>query len=313
MVAAVGSRPAAQGCETSARPRWSSASRHHRAGVRRARQRRRSDAGRSVQSRWRRWFCAVHRHGVDQPTTIHFEAERLSGAKSLVRSLFAPRSGLISAIWWHCWPPGRSIRRSGCGRRGMRCRTRPRRCSTVGSPARRYWTWTDGCWRLPRGRTRGPEPCGGAGQAARLAERCWPCRPQRRDQWLPAERDFAVLTARDADGRLWTSALIASAGFLEARDRELTVHAAPGSGDAFHGLAEGQAVGLLAIELQHAPGEGERHADLRRYRRTADRRRPAFGNCPKYIQQRRLVHTESSEPATERLVRSATLGDEDVR
>ena len=61
------------------------------------------------------------------------------------RSLFAPHSGLISAIWWHCWPPGRSIRRSGCGRRGMRCRTRPRRCSTVGSPARRYWTWTDGC------------------------------------------------------------------------------------------------------------------------------------------------------------------------
>ena len=33
-----------------------------------------------------------------------------------------------------------------------------------------------------------------------------------------AERDFAVLTARDADGRLWTSALIASAGFLEARE-----------------------------------------------------------------------------------------------
>ena len=64
-----------------------------------------------------------------------------------------------------------------------------------------------------------------------------------------AERDFAVLTARDADGRLWTSALIASAGFLEARDRELTVHAAPGSGDALHGLAEGQAVGLLAIEF----------------------------------------------------------------
>ena len=112
-----------------------------------------------------------------------------------------------------------------------------------------------------------------------------------------AERDFAVLTARDADGRLWTSALIASAGFLEARDRELTVHAAPGSGDALHGLAEGQAVGTLTYagtdELQIVVDQ-------------------AFGNCPKYIQQRRLVHTESSEPATERLVRSATLGDEDV-
>src|SRR5262245_65291720 len=62
-----------------------------------------------------------------------------------------------------------------------------------------------------------------------------------------AERDFAVLTARDADGRLWISPLVSSAGFLEARDRGLTIHAAPG--DALHSLAEGQAIGLLAIEF----------------------------------------------------------------
>lgn len=128
-----------------------------------------------------------------------------------------------------------------------------------------------------------------------------------------AERDFAVLTARDADGRLWTSALIASAGFLEARDRELTVHAAPGSGDALHGLAEGQAVGLLAIEF--ATRRRVRVNGTLTYAGTDELQivvDQAFGNCPKYIQQRRLVHTESSEPATERLVRSATLGDEDV-
>ena len=109
-----------------------------------------------------------------------------------------------------------------------------------------------------------------------------------------AERDFAVLTARDADGRLWTSALIASAGFLEARDRELTVHAAPGSGDALHGLAEGQAVGLLAIEF--ATRRRVRVNGTLTYAGTDELQivvDQAFGNCPKYIQQRRLVHTES--------------------
>ena len=128
-----------------------------------------------------------------------------------------------------------------------------------------------------------------------------------------AEREFAVLTARDADGRLWISPLIASAGFLEARDRGLTIHAAPACGDALNGLAEGQAVGLLAIEF----------ATRRRVRVNGTLTDTgtdelqivvdqAFGNCPKYIQQRRLVHTELGEPATERLVRTATLGDEDV-
>src|SRR4029079_2760949 len=123
-----------------------------------------------------------------------------------------------------------------------------------------------------------------------------------------AERDCAVLTAREADGRLWTSALIASAGFLEARDRELTVHAAPGSGDALHGLAEGQAVALLAIEF--ATRRRVRVNGTLTYAGTDELQivvDQAFGNCPKYIQQRRLVTTDSRYPATERLVRSATL------
>ena len=64
-----------------------------------------------------------------------------------------------------------------------------------------------------------------------------------------ADRDFAVITARDADGRLWTSPLVASPGFLEARDRTLTIEAAPGPRDPLYGLAEDQPVGLLAIEL----------------------------------------------------------------
>jgi hypothetical protein len=46
-----------------------------------------------------------------------------------------------------------------------------------------------------------------------------------------ADRDFAVLTARDSGGRLWTSPLFSSPGFLEAHDRELRIHAVTGSGD----------------------------------------------------------------------------------
>jgi uncharacterized protein len=128
-----------------------------------------------------------------------------------------------------------------------------------------------------------------------------------------AERDFAVLTARDADHRLWTSPLIASAGFLEARDRGLIIHSAPDSGDALNRLAEGQPVGLLAIEFatrRRVRVNGTLTcAGSSELQIVVDQ---AFGNCPKYIQQRHLVHTERHEPATERLLRSATLGDEDV-
>jgi predicted pyridoxine 5'-phosphate oxidase superfamily flavin-nucleotide-binding protein len=123
-----------------------------------------------------------------------------------------------------------------------------------------------------------------------------------------ADRDFAVITARDADHRLWTSPLFAPAGFLEARDRALTIHTAPGRSDPLYGLAAGQQVGLLAIEfatrrrvrvngtLTHASADG--------LQISVDQ---AFGNCPKYIQQRHLEHTERLAPATVHITRSQTL------
>jgi uncharacterized protein len=128
-----------------------------------------------------------------------------------------------------------------------------------------------------------------------------------------AERDFAVLSARDTEGRLWISPLVASAGFLEARNRGLTIHAAPAAGDALHRLVDGQAVGLLAIEFaarRRVRVNGTlTYAGPHELQIVVDQ---AFGNCPKYIQQRRLVHTGPSELAADRLVRSATLADEDV-
>jgi hypothetical protein len=102
-----------------------------------------------------------------------------------------------------------------------------------------------------------------------------------------AARTFAVLTAADSAGRLWTSPLTGPAGFLNGRGQTLAVHAAPRPGDPLAGLAAGQPAALLAIEF----------AIRRRMRvngtltATGPRRLSidvdqAFGNCPQYIQQR---------------------------
>lgn len=111
--------------------------------------------------------------------------------------------------------------------------------------------------------------------------------------WFLADRDFAVITARDAEGRLWISPLFAAPGFLEARDRTLRVHTTPGQGDPLHGLPPGQAVGMLAIEFatrRRVRVNGTlTHSEADGLALFVDQ---AFGNCPKYIQQRHLEHTE---------------------
>ena len=86
----------------------------------------------------------------------------------------------------------------------------------------------------PRGwdSTRASSPCrrqaGVAAQAARLAG-CSP-RGELRGGFARflADRTFAALTARDADGRLWISPLAGPPGFLDATGPDhLTVHAVP--------------------------------------------------------------------------------------
>jgi uncharacterized protein len=109
-----------------------------------------------------------------------------------------------------------------------------------------------------------------------------------------ADRDFAVITARDAGRRMWTSPLLASTGFLDASDRTLTIHAAPEPGDPLNGLAQGQPVGLLAIDFAtrrrvRVNGVLTR-AGAGRLQLAVDQ---AFGNCPKYIQRRHLDHSET--------------------
>jgi uncharacterized protein len=111
-----------------------------------------------------------------------------------------------------------------------------------------------------------------------------------------AQREFAVLTARDAAGRLWTSPLLGSAGFLEAHGSTLDVHAVVPPADPLAVLPVGQEAGLIAIEF----------AIRRRFRvngtvtsvdadgMTIDADQ-AYGNCPAYIQQRVFERIERPE------------------
>jgi hypothetical protein len=104
-----------------------------------------------------------------------------------------------------------------------------------------------------------------------------------------AARTFAVLSGRDAAGRLWVSPLAGRAGMLDAHGTVLKVHTVPAAGDPLAGLPAGQPVGLIAIEFA-----------LRRRVRingTLDRVTDkglvigvdqAYGNCPQYIQVREL-------------------------
>jgi uncharacterized protein len=113
-----------------------------------------------------------------------------------------------------------------------------------------------------------------------------------------ADRDLAMITARDRAGRLWTSPLHGWPGFLVGHGSTLTVRTVPPAGDPLHRLPEAQPVGVLAIDFAirrrlRVNGTLVR-AGSRELAITADQ---AYGNCPQYIQQRHVRH-DSVEPAT---------------
>jgi hypothetical protein len=102
-----------------------------------------------------------------------------------------------------------------------------------------------------------------------------------------ADRTFAVLTGRGADGRLWTSPLRGPAGFLQGSGRTLRIATTPVEGDPVHGIAVGEQVALVAIEFAarrrvrvngrlSAVGPDELVVDVDQ----------AYGNCPQYISRR---------------------------
>jgi predicted pyridoxine 5'-phosphate oxidase superfamily flavin-nucleotide-binding protein len=106
-----------------------------------------------------------------------------------------------------------------------------------------------------------------------------------------AERSFVVVASRARDRRVWASLLTGPVGFLAARDpRTLVITAVPVDSDPLRAaLAPGAPLGLVAIDF----------ATRRRYRVNGSLREvsaselvldvvQAYGNCPKYIQQRDL-------------------------
>jgi predicted pyridoxine 5'-phosphate oxidase superfamily flavin-nucleotide-binding protein len=130
-----------------------------------------------------------------------------------------------------------------------------------------------------------------------------------------AERTFAVLTARDAEGRLWSSPLTGPAGFLEAvNSSTLMIHAEPAEGDPLHGLPARQQAGLVVVEFAtrrrvrvngtlRAVGGGSLAIDVEQ----------AYGNCPQYIHQRLLAPDEPGQSDPVEARRGVALSPEDIR
>jgi uncharacterized protein len=116
-----------------------------------------------------------------------------------------------------------------------------------------------------------------------------------------SDTTFAALTARDRSGRLWTSPLLGPPGLLRAASSTtLWIDTALPSADPLHQLPDGQPVGLIAIDFTT-----RRRVRINGFLASAGASglavdvEQAYGNCPKYIQQRRL-HIDPAQPDTDR-------------
>ena len=129
-----------------------------------------------------------------------------------------------------------------------------------------------------------------------------------------ADRTLAVITARDADGRLWTSPLSGPPGFLHvASPAALVIRASLPEGDPLHGLPAGQQAGLVVVELAArrrvrvngtltAAGDGALVLEVEQ----------AYGNCPQYIHQRVLTSDTGSQPSAGDVRHGARLSAADA-
>jgi predicted pyridoxine 5'-phosphate oxidase superfamily flavin-nucleotide-binding protein len=129
-----------------------------------------------------------------------------------------------------------------------------------------------------------------------------------------ADRTFAVLTGRDADGRLWSSPLTGPAGFLHAvTPTTLAIRARLQEGDPLHGLPAGQQAGLVVVEFAtrrrvrvngtlSAVGGGGLAIEVEQ----------AYGNCPQYIHQRLLASADPGPDDQRDIRRDVSLSPDDV-
>jgi uncharacterized protein len=127
---------------------------------------------------------------------------------------------------------------------------------------------------------------------------------------------FAALTARDRTGRLWTSPLLGPPGLLHAASSTtLRIDTTLPAADPLHGLPDGQPVGLIAIDfttrrrvringILASAGASGLAVDVEQ----------AYGNCPQYIQQRRLhVDPRRADANRSPPFRGEVLRPEDIR
>lgn len=109
--------------------------------------------------------------------------------------------------------------------------------------------------------------------------------PPRLSAEFLAERDLAVLTARDRDGALWSSPLPAPPGFLRVEGSALRIGTSLPEGDPLFGMPDGQPVGLVAIDFatrRRMRVNGTLTGNLLQVDQ-------AYGNCPQFIQERHVT------------------------
>lgn len=148
-------------------------------------------------------------------------------------------------------------------------------------------------------------------QAARLARMVGPAELRAGTAAFLADATFAALTARDGAGRLWTSPLLARAGFLHADGPStLRIDTPLSSADPLHSLPTRQSAGLVVIDFAT-----RRRVRINGVLLTASDESgmslevdQAYGNCPQYIQQRDIIGE-----GTHRSARAAGYSGERLR
>ena len=163
--------------------------------------------------------------------------------------------------------------------------------------------------RFHEGELAVQEKAGVADDAARLEGMLRPASLEGGAKLFLAQREFAAITGRDHDGRLWTSALTGAPGFLESAGSTLAIHTAPGSGDPLYRLPADQQVGILVIELairRRVRINGLLTTSADELEIQADQ---AYGNCPQYIHPH-----EITQPASGRaVITDGTIGQAETK
>jgi predicted pyridoxine 5'-phosphate oxidase superfamily flavin-nucleotide-binding protein len=128
------------------------------------------------------------------------------------------------------------------------------------------------------------------------------------------DRTFAVITARDNAGSLWSSPLNGEPGFLTVTSpTTLRIRTTVARRDPLDAAPDGQPVGLVVMEFA-----ARRRVRINGTLTGSDNDgltvevEQAYGNCPQYIQQRILAPNPESRPELEELRSDVELSGEDV-